>query len=81
MNAYITASSDEKVQMTFGPEFGDDAGNWALIVCALYGLKSAGASFHAHLGCFMQGLGHEPCLIDPDVCTKAQVVPDDKYKY
>ena len=57
--------------MTFGPEFGDDAGNWALIVCALYGLKSAGASFHAHLGCFMQGLGHEPCLIDPDVCTKA----------
>jgi hypothetical protein len=44
-NAYLTAPITDKVWTVFGPEFGDDAGKRALIVMALYGLKSAGASF------------------------------------
>ena len=45
MNAYITAPITEKVWTILEPEFGADQGNKALIVRALYGLKSAGAAF------------------------------------
>ena len=45
LNAYITAPVKEKVWTVLGPEFGHDAGKSAIIVCALYGLKSAGAAF------------------------------------
>eukprot|EP01082_Thalassiosira_pseudonana_P011697 g10090.t1 g10090 contig4:1199731-1200276(-) len=50
MNAYVTAPNQEKIWTTLGPEFGEDAGKKAIIVRALYGLKSAGASFRNHLG-------------------------------
>jgi hypothetical protein len=39
-NAYLTATITEKVWTLLGPEFGDDAGKRALIVRALYVLKS-----------------------------------------
>jgi hypothetical protein len=45
MNAYITAPITEKVWTILGPEFGADKGQHAIIVRALYGLKSAGAAF------------------------------------
>ena len=53
LNAYITAPITEKVWTILGPEFGPDAGKTALMVRALYGLKSAGAAFCAHLASFM----------------------------
>ncbi len=43
MNAYVTAPTEEKIWTILGPEFGDDQGKKAVIVCALSGLKSAGA--------------------------------------
>jgi hypothetical protein len=45
LNTYITAPVKEKVWTILGPEIGHDAGRSAIIVCALYGLKSAGAAF------------------------------------
>ena len=66
MNAYITTPIEENVWTTLGPEVGRDAGNRALIFRVLYGLKSAGADFRAHLGRCMQIIGYEPCLYDPD---------------
>ncbi len=45
LNAYITAQVKEKVWTIFGLEFGLDSGKSAIIVRALYGLKSAGAAF------------------------------------
>ncbi len=45
LNAYITAPVKEKVWTILGPEFGLDSGKSAIIVRALYGLKSAGAAF------------------------------------
>jgi hypothetical protein len=45
LNAYITAPVREKVWTVLGPEFGHEAGKSAIIVQALYGLKSAGAAF------------------------------------
>ena len=53
LNAYITAPITEKVWTVLGPEFGQDAGKSAVIVRALYGLKSAGAAFRAHLASCM----------------------------
>ena len=53
LNAYITAPITEKVWTVLGAEFGRDAGKSEIIVCALYGLKSAGAAFRAHLASFM----------------------------
>jgi hypothetical protein len=49
LNAYISAPIKEKVWCALGPDFGPDAGKSAIIVHALYGLKSTGAAFHAHL--------------------------------
>jgi hypothetical protein len=45
LNAYITAPVKEKVWTILGPKFGHDSGKSDIIVCAFYGLKSAGAAF------------------------------------
>ncbi len=45
LNAYITAPVMEEVWTILGPEFGHDSGKSAVIVHALYGLKSAGSAF------------------------------------
>ena len=45
LNTYVQAPVTEKVWITFSPEFGKDAGKTAVIIRALYGLKSAGAAF------------------------------------
>jgi len=53
LNAYTTAPITKEVWTVLGAEFGSDAGKSAIIVCVLYGLKSAGAAFRAHLASFM----------------------------
>jgi hypothetical protein len=45
LNAYITAPVKERVWTVLGPEFGHDIVKSAIMVHALYGLKSAGAAF------------------------------------
>ena len=49
LNAYTTAPVTKKVWTVLGPEIGSNVGKSAVIVRALYGLKSAGAAFHVHL--------------------------------
>jgi hypothetical protein len=80
-NAYLTAPITEKVWTVFGPEFGDDAGKRALIVRALYGLKSAGADFRNHLDECMNHLGWHPCRANRDIWMKAETRPDDGVLY
>jgi hypothetical protein len=81
LNAYITAPVKEKVWTVLGPEFGPDAGRSAIIVRALYGLKSAGAAFRAHLASFMRQMGYTSCKADPDLWLKAMTRPDDNVRY
>ena len=81
LNAYITAPVKEKVWTVLGPEFGPDAGRRAIIVRALYGLKSAGAAFRAHLASFMRQMGYTSCKADPDLWMKAVTRPDDNVRY
>ena len=64
LNAYVTAPVTEKVWTVLAPEFGLDAGKNAIIVHALYGLKSSGAAFHAHLASFMHQMGYTSCKAD-----------------
>jgi hypothetical protein len=64
-----------------GPEFGEDAGKQALIVRALYGLKSAGAAFRNHLESCMDHLKWKPCLADRYLWMKEETRPDDSVKY
>ena len=59
-NAYVTAPVKEKIWTTLGPKHGSDAGKKAIIVRALYGLKSSGAAFRAHLADCMKHLGYKP---------------------
>ena len=80
-NAYLTAPIGEKIWCTLGPEFGEDAGKRAIIVRALYGLKSAGASFRNHLADCMSHLGWESCKADHDVWLKPEVRKDDGHQY
>jgi len=80
-NAYITAPCTEKIWTILGPELGSDAGKSAIVVHALYGLKSAGASFHNHLADCMTHLGITPCLTDPDLWMRPEVHPSDGVSY
>jgi hypothetical protein len=64
-----------------GPEFGDDTGKCALIVRALYGLKSSGAAFRNHLVECMKHLGWYPCRADRDLWMKAETRPDGGVLY
>jgi len=67
--------------MVLGAEFGNDAGKSAVIVRALYGLKSAGAAFRAHLASFMRQMGYTSCKADPDLWYKAETRPSDNFRY
>ncbi len=46
---------------------GADAGRRAIIVRALYGLKSSGAAYRNHLASYLRELNFISCLADPDV--------------
>jgi hypothetical protein len=81
LNAYITAPITEKVWTVLGPEFSIDASKSAIIVCALYGLKSAGAAFCTHLASFMRQMGYTSCKADPDLWYKAETRPADSFRY
>jgi hypothetical protein len=80
-NAYLTAPIGEKIWCTLGPEFVKDAGKNAIIVRALYGLKSAGSSFCNHLANCMCHFGWESCKADHDVWFKPDVRRDDGHQY
>ncbi len=81
LNAYITAPITKKVWTVLGPEFSIDAGKSAIIVHILYGLKSAGAAFCAHLASFMRQMGYTSCKADPDFRYKAETRPADNFRY
>ena len=79
-NAYLTAKCREKIWTIAGPEFGSDQGKIMIIVRALYGLKSSGAAFRAHLAETLHDLGYKPTKADPDVYIRPAVKPDG-FKY
>ena len=61
MNAYVRALCSEKIWTVLGKELGKDQGKKAIIVRTLYGLKSSGAAFHAHIADCMRSMGYTSC--------------------
>ncbi len=83
-NAYLNAPTRERVYTTAGPEFGAELqGQSVIIVRALYGLKSSGAAWRAHLAGTLKSLGFTSSLADPDVWYRAASKPDgfEYYEY
>jgi len=76
-NTYLNAPAREKVYTTAGPEF---IGKAVLIVRALYGLKSSGAAWRAHLANTLQQLGYKSCLANPDVWFRP-AMKENGYQY
>jgi hypothetical protein len=79
-NAYLTADCREKCWTAAGPKFGSEAGLPMIIKKALYGLKSSGAAFRAHLTETLDAMGYKPSYADPDVWLRKAVKPDG-FKY
>ncbi len=67
VNVYLTAPNKKKIWVLFGPKFIKDKGHKAIVVRALYGLKSANAAFRSHLADCMRQLGYESNKADPDL--------------
>ncbi len=68
--AYLNAKTREKLYTRCGPEFGENAGRYAILVRALYGSKSAAASWRATISKVIEELGYEMCRADNDVWMK-----------
>ena len=66
-NAYLTADCHEKIWTQAGPKFGSEADTIMFIHKALYGLRSSGAAFHAHLAETLYDIGFVPTRANPDV--------------
>ncbi len=72
LNSYITAPSHEKIWTTLRKEFGDDCGQKVIIVQTLYGMKSIGAAFQAHLAMCLCKMGYRLYPAEPDLWLKEQ---------
>ena len=82
-NAYVHAKTHESVFAIATAPFGEDEGCIAIIVKALYGLKTSGAAWHAFLADTLIGMGYTPCRADTDVWMKRRTKPtgDDYWEY
>lgn len=80
-NAYLNAPCREKVYTVCGPEFGSMQGRIARIVRALYGLKSSGAAWRAHLASTLSDIGFQPSRGDRDVWLRPAVKEDGTRYY
>ena len=79
-NAYLEATTNEKVCFVAGPSFAKFGleGHLLIIHKALYGLRNSGACYHSKWADAMVKLGFSPSRSDPDVWMKDK---GDHYEY
>lgn len=82
-NAYLNATCREKVHVFIGEELfsSEHKEKYAVIVRALYGLKSVGASWRAHLAEEIRLMGFTTTITDNDVYRRAQIDQEGKNYY
>ena len=80
-NAFITAPNKEKCWMRAGPEFGHEEGQVFIVTRALYGLKSASASFRAFMAEKLDEMGFKSSIADPDVWLRPAIKSDGEEYY
>lgn len=80
-NAYLDATTKEKVYIITGPEFGPlEKGIVEVIVRALYGVKSKGAMWRSHFAANLRDMGFNSSIGDPDIWFRVAEKPN-KSKY
>ena len=67
--------------MKAGPEFGENENKYYVVSKALYGLKSAGASFRSFLAKKFDAMGFTSCVADPDVWRRPATKEDGQEYY
>ena len=77
-NAYLEATTKEKLYIVAGPEFEELQGHILVIHKALYGLKSSGLRCSQRIHDIMLELNFRPCRADPCVWLREM---KDKYEY
>ena len=83
-NAYLNATTKEKIWFRAGTEFGNQKGQRVKIVKALYGLPGSGNAWRAALADVLRNhMGFTSSLVDPDVWYKAETKAngDTYYSY
>ena len=81
-NAYLNAPPKEKVYIKCGAEFGEFEGRLAIIVRALYGLKSSASSWRSFLARVLdEDLNFTMCRADNDVWFKPSKKADGTRYY
>lgn len=80
-NAFLTAPNLEKCYMYAGEEFGEEKGKLFIVRRALYGLKSASASFRAFMASRLDEMGFKSSMADPDVWMRPAIKPDGSEYY
>jgi hypothetical protein len=83
-NGYLNAPCEKKIWTTCGPDFGESKrGLCDIIVRALYGLKSAGASFQNLFADCLGHLGYVSYKADPTMWLRETTRPDvfECYEY
>ena len=76
-SAYVQAPVTEKAWTTLVPEFGKHARKSAVMIRALYGLKSTGTGFRSYFAKCMDSLGYKSCKTDLDLWLKPEIRPED----
>jgi hypothetical protein len=82
--AYLNADSRERLYTVCGKEFGPEyQGRYAIIKRALYGSKSAAASWRGRISSIIEDLGFTMCRADNDVWMRPAVngAGEDVYEY
>jgi Reverse transcriptase (RNA-dependent DNA polymerase) len=77
-NAYLEASTTEKVFIITGLEFGEREGHILVISKALYGLFTSGAKWHDRFSDCIRELRFFPCRAEPDIWMRKK---GNIYKY
>jgi hypothetical protein len=80
-NTFLTAPCKEKIWLVAGAEFGGEHGKNLLIGRALYGLKSASASFRADMAKKLDEMGFKSSVTDPDAWLRPASRPDGEEYY
>ena len=79
-NALLTAPYKERSWLRAGTEFMDEQGKIFIVVRALYGLKSASASFRAFMAEYLHELGYTSCYANNNVWMRP-ASKEDRFKY
>ena len=66
-NADLEATTNERVYIITGPEFGNCQGHTLIIFKALYGLRSLGLRWHKRFADCLRTMGFSPCVAEPDI--------------